>query len=129
MIGKEDDLQVLHEFIARYRHKAIVLREIHSDLAQSCRRGDNVFTLTTLVLISLATFIGFSGTDNLQEVLKTVLNSSNGEPSLVSKLLVSNSKFVTVVFNFFCFSSISCFIAEFDIQMEGKPYPSFSRCS
>lgn len=65
-------LKGAQEYISSFRHKAIVLREIHSNLAENCRKKDTRFTVLTIFLISLSAFLGFSGTDLIYTILKSM---------------------------------------------------------
>lgn len=62
-------LNSCHKYIATFRHKAVVLREIHSNLAQKCRGWDLWFTVATIFLISFTAFLGFSGVENVHAAL------------------------------------------------------------
>jgi uncharacterized protein len=56
-------------YIARYRRKATVVRQIHSDKAETKRGRDLVYTILTLVFGAITTFIGFTGPDRLFDIL------------------------------------------------------------
>lgn len=57
---KEKSVQSLISYIQNYRRKAVVMREIHSTLAEKCRRYDLWFTFMMLALVSATTFFSFS---------------------------------------------------------------------
>jgi uncharacterized protein len=65
----DDRLIASHKYIATFRNKAVVLREIHSNLAQKCRTFDLWFTVLTIFLISSSSFLGFSGVETIHLVL------------------------------------------------------------
>ncbi len=100
MTDQSKSIQELYKIIADHRRKAVVLREINSDLAQKCRSRDMWFTVVTLILVTLASFIGFSGTENIQGAFNVLSSSSSEATSSIMGLLRGDSKFVTVTFNF-----------------------------
>jgi hypothetical protein len=59
----------IENYVARYRHKADVLKLIHSNKAESARRWDVRHTLAIIVLGALITFFGFMGPDRIMESL------------------------------------------------------------
>jgi uncharacterized protein len=58
-------------WIDRFLSRAKVMREIQSGKAQFCRSADLWHTLAVLVLGALITFLGFTGTDRLSEIVDT----------------------------------------------------------
>lgn len=56
-------------YIEKYRHKATVLKLIHSDKAESKRKWDLRYTVATIVLGALITFLGFMGPDRIFEMI------------------------------------------------------------
>jgi hypothetical protein len=57
------------ETINNYRHKAKILRKIHSNNATKYRKINTIYSVTTIVVSSLITFIGFYGLDKLSCLL------------------------------------------------------------
>jgi len=53
------------------------MREIHSTLAESCRKKDFYFTIGTLILVSSTTFLGFSGIESRQILLSDAESHKN----------------------------------------------------
>lgn len=63
--------RVLRQVIGTYRHRAIVVREIHSGIAQKRKSWDLGHSLVTVALGAIITFIGFMGPDRLWDIWKT----------------------------------------------------------
>lgn len=60
---------VIKAAIANYRRRAIVVREIHSGIAESKRKWDLRHTVSTVALGAAITFFGFMGPDRIFESL------------------------------------------------------------
>lgn len=70
------------DYIERYRNKATVVRQIHSNIAESKRKWDIRHTLTTIILGAVFTFTGFMGTDRIFDTVflnGTANSSSSGD--------------------------------------------------
>lgn len=61
--------QDIQKYIDKYRNKATVVRQIHSNIAESNRKWDIRHTLTTIILGAIITFTGFMGTDRIFDTL------------------------------------------------------------
>ena len=59
----------LTQYVAKYRNKAKVLKQIHSDLAAIKRRRDLTYTLMTVLLGAVIAFLGFMGPDKIKAAL------------------------------------------------------------
>lgn len=62
--------RMVRQVIGTYRHRATVVREIHSGIAQKRKSWDLGHTLATVALGAIITFIGFMGPDRLWEIWK-----------------------------------------------------------
>jgi uncharacterized protein len=61
--------------ISEFRHRAVVVREIQSGLAQSKRRWDISHTILVVVLGAAITFLGFMGPDRILDSWPSVVAS------------------------------------------------------
>lgn len=61
--------QDIQKYIEKYRNKATVVRQIHSNIAESKRKWDIRHTLATIVLGAIITFTGFMGADRIFDTL------------------------------------------------------------
>ena len=91
-------------YIARYRHKATVVRQIHSDKAETKRERDLLYTILTLVFGAITTFIGFTGPDRLFDiwaVFKSIFTSNAISRSEASQRLIFDFVFNLAVLGLF----------------------------
>lgn len=61
--------QAVIKYVEKYRSKATVVRQIHSNIAESKRKWDIRHTLATIILGALFTFTGFMGTDRIFDTI------------------------------------------------------------
>jgi hypothetical protein len=61
--------QAIARYIEKYRNKATVVRQIHSNIAESKRKWDIRHTLATIILGATFTFTGFMGTDRIFDTI------------------------------------------------------------
>jgi hypothetical protein len=59
------------KYIDKYHNKAAVVRQIHSNIAESKRKWDIRHTVITIVLGAIFTFTGFMGTDRIFDTVFT----------------------------------------------------------
>jgi hypothetical protein len=64
--------QEIQRYVEKYRNKATVVRQIHSNIAESKRKWDMRHTVMTIVLGAIITFSGFMGTDRIFDTLFSI---------------------------------------------------------
>lgn len=88
----------MYDRLNEYRHKCIVLKQIQSDKALFYRRINNLQNFVTVIVSAFITFIGFSGTESIQQyiVLLSDVTVSLDSIQLIYNLLVFILFIVTI---------------------------------
>lgn len=94
--------QTVLEYIEKYRHKGIVVRQIHSDKAEFKRKGDFWYTILILIFGAITTFLGFTGSSRLFEIYAAVKEIFLQKPLITSAISKASEVIIfDTLFNFF----------------------------